>query len=115
MVWYRYLYVDEDMKQKTKRIKWKILHSRNVENIFLITLSEYPQVLLEILSVSEKRKKFYPKKNCLVVGVAKGYEESCNLACSIIMDVYGKTGGFQVKEYLLKKHFQGKEKGSKWQ
>ena len=113
MVWYRYLYIDESIVQKKRQIKWKILHSKKVRNLFLITLSEQPGTLLEIFSVLERRQKFYPKKNCFVVGVAKGYEESCNLACKIIMDIYGKTDGFQVKEYVLEKHFQGKEKVSK--
>ena len=79
---------------------------RKLRNVFLITLSEHPEILLEILSSQERKKKFQPEKPLFVVGVARGHQEACHLACSIILEVYQSTGSFQVKEYLYKKHFQ---------
>ena len=42
------------------------------------------------------------KEDLLIVGIALGYDDACLLAGQIVNEVYRATGGFDVKQYLLK-------------
>ena len=103
MVWYKYLYADESIIRKKDKIKWKIRHNAGLVNMFVITLSSSGSGLLDIISTLELMQKSYPKEQLFIVGIARGYENAVELACEIVMEVYDKTGGFCVKEYLLKR------------
>lgn len=109
MVWYKYLYMDENIIRKKEKIKWKICHNAGMLDIFVITLSQNDSGLLEIISTIELMQKTYPKKELFIVGLAKGYETARILACNIIMEVYQQTGDFHVKTYLLQKHYADKK------
>lgn len=71
-----------------------------LSEIFLITLSEHPDHLLEFFPCHMMfHKKF--RENCPeIIGMTKGKQEAMELICSIISDVYYETKGFQVAEYL---------------
>lgn len=104
MIWYKYLYADESINSKKEKIKWKIRHNAGLLDTFVIVLSQNESGLLEIISTIELMQKGYPKKELFVVGIAKGYQSATELACSIVLEVLEHTGGFKVKDYLLKKH-----------
>lgn len=103
MIWYRDLYAEESIAGKKEKIKWKIRHNAGMVNIYVITASGSPGGLLEIISTVELMQHGYPKDCLFIVGIAKGYEQARDLACNIILEIYGKTGDFQVKEYLLER------------
>ena len=48
-------------------------------------------------------QKGYPKKDMVVVGLAKGYDEAIEVAASIVDEVYHSTGTFAVRTYLAEK------------
>jgi len=48
-------------------------------------------------------QKEYPKKDMVIVGLAKGYDEAVEVAASIIDEVYRSTGTFAVRTYLAEK------------
>ncbi|KAI4447114.1 hypothetical protein C823_001633 [Eubacterium plexicaudatum ASF492] len=104
MIWYENLYIGESIPKKEakiRRLKWKINHNKCLTNAFLIVLCRYGENLLEIIPAVELRQKAYPKQNLYVVGLAKGYDDALKTAVDIVTDVYKKTGGFQVKRYIL--------------
>ncbi len=105
MIWYENLYIGESIPKKNgkiKRLKWKINHNAKLVGIYLITLCQYGDNLLEIIPSLELLQKAYPKDELYVVGLAKGYDEALQTAARIVMDVYEHTGGFQVEKYLLR-------------
>ncbi len=104
MVWYKYLYAEEDLRPKQEKIKWKILHNAGQVHMYVIALSRSPGGLLEIISTVELMQRAYPKERLFIVGLARGYENACKLACRIVLEVFEKTGDFRVREYLLAKH-----------
>lgn len=110
MIWHEKLYIGESIpkkKLKIKHLKWKIKHNAFLPNIFIIVLCRYGTNLLEIIPVWELRQKHYPKQNLYVVGLAKGYHEALETAAEIVIDVYKKTGGFDVKRCLYKQRKTG--------
>ncbi len=48
-------------------------------------------------------QKGYTKKDMVVVGQAKGYDEAIEVAASIVDEVYHSTGTFAVRAYLAEK------------
>ncbi len=106
MKFYRKLYLGEGTKKHWKKIVWKLKHRVGQIGIFVLALSE-GQGLLEIYHNSLLQQKYYKKYPPFIIGIAKGYDEATNVAVDIIKEVYEKTGGFDVKNYLLKE--KGKE------
>ena len=80
MVWYKYLYAEEDLRPKQEKIKWKILHNAGQVHMYVIALSRSPGGLLEIISTVELMQRAYPKERLFIVGLARGYENACKLA-----------------------------------
>lgn len=110
MIWYENLYIGESIPKKNakiRRLKWKIDHNTCFSNAYIIVLCRYGANLLEIIPVRELRQKAYPKRNLYVVGLAKGYADALETAAEIVTDVYKKTGGFQVKRFILQQQKAG--------
>lgn len=108
MIWYKDLYVGESIVHKTKKVKWKIMHNAGQIGIYVITLASNTQNLLDIIPSYELMQKGYPKKDMVVVGLAKGYDEAIEVAASIVDEVYHSTGTFAVRAYLAEN--RGKER-----
>ena len=104
MIWYKDLYVGESIVHKTKKVKWKIMHNAGQIGIYVITLAFNRQNLLDIIPSYELMQKEYPKKDMVIVGLAKGYDEAVEVAASIIDEVYRSTGTFDLRTYLAEKH-----------
>ena len=112
MIWYKYLYADKSVRRQKAKIKWKIRHNAGMLDVYVITLSSNEGGLLEIISTIELMQKVYPKDRLFVVGIARGYEQARELACSIVMEVYERTGGFRVKDYLMQRQYMENEQVS---
>lgn len=104
MTWYEDLYVGESIVHKTSKIIWKIRHNAGQLNIYVISLASNEDNLLDIIPAQELLQKGYPKRRMYVVGLAKGYDEAVQVAVSIVDEVYQKTGAFDVRSYLKKRH-----------
>lgn len=72
------------------------------EGIYLVFVSEREGELLEIYSALRYPYKHFRKNKRTVVGIAQGYDEALNLVKTIIEDVYNSTGGFKLKDYLVR-------------
>ena len=103
MLWYDKLYVGESIVHKTKKIKWKIMHNAGQIGIYVITLASNRQNLLDIIPSYELMQRGYPKREMVIVGLAKGYDEAVEVAASIVDEVYRNTGTFAVRTYLAEK------------
>lgn len=103
MIWYDKLYVGESIVHKTKKIKWKIMHNAGLIGIYVITLASNRQNLLDIIPSYELMQRGYPKREMVIVGLAKGYDEAVEVAASIVDEVYRNTGTFAVRTYLAEK------------
>ena len=103
MIWYDKFYVGESIVHKTKKIKWKIMHNAGQIGIYVITLASNRQNLLDIIPSYELMQRGYPKREMVIVGLAKGYDEAVEVAASIVDEVYRNTGTFAVRTYLAEK------------
>lgn len=110
MIWYDKLYVSENIEKKTEKIKWKIQHNAGLLQMYVITLPQNEENLLEIISTKELMQKNYPKKNLVVVGIAKGYEQAVTVAATIIIETMNELGSTNVKKYLSKRRKERRQR-----
>lgn len=97
--WQRNFYIGEGVKEPRK-IRRKIEDGKFVPGIYLLTLSDNPANVMEIIPASMLMQRSYAGICPPVIGMAKGKDEALELVRSIIEEVYGATGSFSVSEYL---------------
>lgn len=96
--WHKNYYIGPEIKN-ISRIRRRLEHGKPVPGIYLITLSENPCNLLEILPaltlIQESAADMCPE----IVGIAKGKEDAMDLVTEMIQTIFSETGGFEIKEY----------------
>ena len=103
MIWYQNLYIGQSIKRKAMKIKWKIRHNAGQLDIYVLTLASNPQNLIDLIPSTDLLQKHYPRKNLVVIGLAKGYDEAAMLAGEIISEVLKETRTTNVRDYIQKK------------
>lgn len=91
--------IDDKIKQP-EEIKEKLDAGEFVHGIYLITLSENPSNIMDIVpAVMLIQQSFYdicPP----VIGMAKGKKSALEMVRKLIDDIYRTTGSFCIAEYL---------------
>lgn len=86
--------------ENPEELKSEINSGTFLPGVYLITLSDNPQNIMEILPAVSLKQKAVVHLCPLVIGVAYGKEEAMELVCGIVEDVYRETGSFCVEDYL---------------
>lgn len=81
-------------------IRRKVEKGNILPGIFLITLSEHPDHILEFFPCNMILNKRLRNRCPMIIGMARGKREAMELTCRIISNIYYETKGFQVAEYL---------------
>ena len=97
MEWHKELYLGKSVRQRQRKVKWKIMHRAWQLRVYVITFASNEKNLLDIIPSWELMQKHYPKQGLYIIG----------LAGHIINDVYQATGGFDVRGYLRQRGKQG--------
>ena len=99
--WIKRYYVGKGIKGSVK-IQAQINSGKPVTGVWLITLSEHPGNILEIVpAVLLSQKQLYD--TCpTIVGMAGSKPAAIELVKKIIEKVYKKTGEFDAADYILK-------------
>ena len=97
--WQENFLTGESVKNPDK-IKKKLNNGKLVPGIYLLTLSENPLNLMDIIPAAMLvQRSFYgicPK----IIGMAKGKEEALEMVRSLIDEMYTETGTFATAEYI---------------
>lgn len=96
--WCKDLRIGEGVK-KADKIRHKLNHGKIVPGVYLITFSENPRNLLEIIPaltlIQQSAADICPE----IIGLAGDKDEAVDMVTAIIQEVYDKTGDFQIEEY----------------
>lgn len=96
--WHKHYYRGTNVKNVTS-IRLKLIQGKPVSGIYLITLSENPHNVLEILPaltlVQETAARMCPE----VVGIARSKDEALELITNMVQTIYEETGELNIKEY----------------
>ena len=98
--WLKKYYIGKGVS-KVSEARSRINAGKPAPGIFLVTLSDSPENILEIIpAVLLVYKKLYD--SCpMIVGMAGSKSDAILLVQKIIETVYKKTGGFDAETYLL--------------
>ena len=97
--WYEGYYIEEGIKNPD-RIRESIDRRKPEPGIYLLTLSDNPDNLMEIvpamLLVQKNLYRLCPR----IIGMARSKDSAVQLAQSVIEQTYQATGNFNVEEFL---------------
>lgn len=97
--WQRNYYVGEGINNPEKIYK-KVNAGKLVPGIYLLTLSETPGNLVEMLPASVLAQKAARAVCPPIIGMAKGKDSAIALTAEILEEMYKKTGTFRLEEYM---------------
>lgn len=97
------LYVGEKAAPAEYKIVEKVHKGKVVPNLHLITFSNNPDNMLDIIPEKEIMQKHYPKDRLRIVGIADGKKEALALVQRIIQESIAETGSADVRGFLKTK------------
>jgi hypothetical protein len=97
--WMENYYIGEGIKNPAK-IRSKIDQGKLVPGIYLVTLSDNPGNILEIIPAAQLLQRALLEICPEIIGMAGGKEEALELVTNLVRMVYAETGSVSVQEYL---------------
>lgn len=95
------MFFGESVKSEHRRLLRRLHRGRPVKKgITLITYAANGQDLFDLIPAWELRFPYRKQQDLYVLGMAGSKEEAVGLVKEMIMEVYGKTGGFDVRKYF---------------
>lgn len=95
------LYINPSLKDKQRKIMWKLRTGSPQPMIYVIALAKNSD-LIEIYHSGMLKQKYYRKKenSPYIVGLAAGYAQAIELVTEILTDVFHATNGYDVKAFF---------------
>lgn len=97
--WVNHYYVGSGIKDPEK-IRKKIDQGKIVPDIYVLTLSQNPGNLLEMLPSVTLNQKWVRELCPPIIGIARGKDGAIGLVTNILLEVYRETGEFQIEDYI---------------
>ena len=107
MRYYRRLYWGEGLEKKKEKIIRRLNTGRLQRDIHVLVLPEQGTNQLEIYNAALFLQPDFPNDDFFVVGILRGYEAALELVEEITGEVYKKTGGADIRTYLLEREQEG--------
>lgn len=98
--WASRLYVGDKLKKRKDKTIASINNRRLTYDVYCIAFASQPNNLFDIMNVNELLFPYYQNTDIKIVGLAKGIEEATELVQDMLMEVYHKTGEFDVRKYF---------------
>jgi hypothetical protein len=97
--WMENYYIGEGIKNPAK-IRSKIDQGKLVPGIYLVTLSDNPGNILEIIPAAQLLQRALLEICPEIIGMAKGKDAAIDLTVNILKEVYRQTGAFEVEDFI---------------
>ena len=95
-----HLYVGEKAEKNRFRIICNLRYSKLQTGIYVITPASNGNNILDIYPSFALMQPYYQEQNLYILGIADGYWEALLVAGRMVDDMYQKTGGFCLKEFM---------------
>lgn len=107
MRYYRRLYWGEKLEKKKDKIIRRLNTGKLQRDIHVLVLPERDTNQLEIYNAALFLQPDFPNDDFFIVGIVRGYEAALELVEEITGEVYEKTGGADIRTYLLEREQEG--------
>lgn len=101
MKFYCDLYMGESVRKKKEYLMQRLKEGKVLLGVYVITLPITEKNQLEVFDCMMLVQKVFHKADRLIVGIAAGHGEALDLVLEIAEDVYEKTGGADLRNYIL--------------
>lgn len=98
--WTSKLYIGKGINKKKNKVIASINNREAIYGVYCITFASHPDNLFDILNANELLFPHYTNTQTRIVGLARGKEEAIELVQDMLMEVYNKTGKFDVRTYF---------------
>ena len=121
--WYSRLYMDDGLEEKKEKLIHKIEHAAGTPGVYLITLASNEKNLLDIFSADQLLWPVMHRLCPVIIGMTRSYDSAVELASSIILESYEKTGTFRIDTFLRQRldenepyvvHYPLKKRKRRW-
>lgn len=110
MKYYYNLYISEPLLAKKHEILEKLRQGKLQVNRYLIVLAKNQKNHLEFFDSAFLKQKQTDKDELFVVGIADGCDGALELVEKITQEVYDKTRGTDIRNYLLEQQREFEER-----
>ena len=107
MRWWEHLYMGDKAGRNRPGVLRGIREGKPMPDTYVITLPESGNHILDIRPVLLLTRKEREAEDFLVLGVACGYREACQVVRDMVDDMYRHTGGFHWNRYM--EYLKGRE------
>ena len=107
MKYYRRLYWGENLEKKKEKIIRRLNQGKLQRDIYVLVLPKCGTNQLEIYNAALFLQPDFPNDDFFIVGIVRGYESALELVEEIVSEVYEKTGGADIRTYLLEREQEG--------
>ncbi len=99
--WYKNLYMDSETSESPDVFRQIAESGRlHITPVYCIAIASNEANLLDIISSNELYFKHYKRKTLHVIGIAASYKTALSLASDILLEVYQKTGAFDIRSFV---------------
>lgn len=100
ILWTSQIYLGDKIKKKKEKVIASINNSETTFGIYCIVFASHPDNLFDIMDANELLYPHYKRSEVRIVGLAKGRGEALELVQRMLMEIYHKTGSFDVRTYF---------------
>lgn len=107
ILWYRGLYMDEEVKKHPEKCKKRVSRRRPwKKSYYALLLAENPDNLFEIIDTRQLFFRRYHYLDMYVVGLAAHYSEAVVLLQQILEEIWHADASFAPREYFDRNDFE---------
>lgn len=100
-IWYDHLYFDEENAKKKARLLRRLEKGKPEPNVYVLALPDTrDRNILDIFNSLELMQPHYKGRKKYIVGIARSKQAAVELAADIVGEMYGASGGFDLRAYL---------------
>ena len=100
-IWYDNLYFDEENAKKKARLLRRLEKGKPEPNVYVLALPDTrDRNILDIFNSLELMQPHYKCSKKYIVGIARSKQAAVELAADIVGEMYGASGGFDLRAYL---------------
>lgn len=100
-IWYDNLYFDEENAKKKARLLRRLEKGKLEPNVYVLALPDTrDRNILDIFNSLELMQPHYKGRKKYIVGIARSKQAAVELAADIVGEMYGASGGFDLRAYL---------------
>lgn len=101
MKWYGNLYLGSGLEGKKENLIRKLESNAGLPGIYLVTLSANERNLFDVFAADVMLQPLMHERCPLIIAMTKGKKAALDIALNLVKETYEKTGGFDVKTYLI--------------